>query len=194
MTKEYVARHYDLSSSEDEASDDEGADEASLSSPQPSNDATGYNSPPPSRKRKNRRDSGVYVEPVEQTEQSTPNQEENTPASTAASRSCKRRKWQWTLSNAQSLDSDNSQTSNSDVSDVEEQQADVNADDEEPTKEDEKDEASDDASCKSGSLQPSETEGSLGGLPKFGGSAEASDIDKTQSAERDETVDISTKR
>lgn len=88
QTKQYVARHYDLSSSEDEA--DEKTPSVS-SSPE---STPGLHSPPPSRKRKalDRRDSGICVDtPLK----AAPQDAEST--SKPKPRSCKRRRWQWTL-------------------------------------------------------------------------------------------------
>lgn len=87
-TSRYVSRHYDLSSSEDEA------DEPRLSPTSTSAGSTpGLHSPPPSRKRKHRRDSGICVDIPEE----KPPFEDAGRSMKAKSRGCKRRRWQWTL-------------------------------------------------------------------------------------------------
>lgn len=97
-TKHYIARHVDLTSSEEETSDEEPQQESSsLKSDESQPTSTYHTSPPPNRKRKVRRDSGIYIDPRAE------------PLTTISSSSddnitikplppCKRRKWQSTSS------------------------------------------------------------------------------------------------
>lgn len=90
-TKEYTARHYDLSSSDENKSGDE---HVNSSSPRAIDDNTiGLHSPPPSLKRKNRRDSGIHISAPSTEEKPT---SQRTTSSTTT-RTSKRRRWQWTL-------------------------------------------------------------------------------------------------
>lgn len=85
----YTARHVDLSSSDEESP--EGTPSSQKNS---EDDVPEYRSPPPSRKRKLRRDTITPTEPSTQDKQSE-NAKEG--SSLKSSQSCKRRKWQWTL-------------------------------------------------------------------------------------------------
>lgn len=98
-TKQYTARHSDLTSSEEETSDEDPAEEPSSLS----DNATATNtmsmyhsSPPPNRKRKTRRDSGIYVDAKTVSSTTTPTPDDN--ATIKPPSACKRRKWHSTSS------------------------------------------------------------------------------------------------
>lgn len=108
-TTQYVARHVDLASSSEESSDEESQPDASSPGP-PGVQASGSQcSPPPSRKRKNRRDSGIYIETNVEDAQTMPSEE--SASSTISSEVRKRRRWQFTLPPLGSL-VDEAQTEN----------------------------------------------------------------------------------
>lgn len=100
-TKQYVAKHSDLPSSEEEVSDDDTqVESASLTKPEIATSAY-HNSPPPNRKRKVRRDSGISVDsatesPASASTTSTTNESDTIDDTTSIenSTSCKRRKRQ----------------------------------------------------------------------------------------------------
>lgn len=95
-TKKYTARHYDLSSSDENESGDE---HVSSSSPRAIDENTiGLHSPPPSLKRKNRRDSGICISAPSTDEKATSQR----ITSSTTTRTFKRRKWQWTLKSTDS--------------------------------------------------------------------------------------------
>lgn len=88
-TTRFTARHSDLSSSEEDRSEDDV--NAEPGSPLVTSIGAGLDcSPPPKRKRKCRRDTGISIDTSVQSKISV---ESTIPKST---RSCKRRKWQWT--------------------------------------------------------------------------------------------------
>jgi len=97
-TTQYVARHSDLTSGSSDGSSDEEIQPDPSSLSQNDTAASGaLSSPPPSRKRKDRRDSGIYI--ATKTEHSQPPPSEESASATPSSESRKRRRWQWTLAN-----------------------------------------------------------------------------------------------
>lgn len=91
-TTQYTARHSDLSSSEDDSTEDDSAAD-SISGHLPL-----QTSPPPTRKRKDRRDSGVSIDAANIIDETTTKQGK---LEVRAVKTCKRRKWKWSLSDVQ---------------------------------------------------------------------------------------------
>lgn len=192
VNTEYTATHYDLSSPESDVSDSEATGETSPDHSTNSNDVTtGYSSPPPSRKRKNRRDSGVYVGPLEQEEQVAP-PPESTPSNAPTPRSCKRRKWHWTLEKSEGSESEASERS-APSTPIEGQEARESIG-ECPTKEDESDEAQNHDLPNSDPTQPSHKEGASKSQPELESCSDSPKSDGVNSTKPDETLNTNTNR
>lgn len=96
-TKQYVVKHSDLTSSGDETSDDEPQSEPTDLAENEITPSTYHNSPPPNRKRKVRRDSGIAIEPEAESSAQLTTTTDQADDETAISRPplpCKRRKRQ----------------------------------------------------------------------------------------------------
>lgn len=100
--RQYTARHSDLTSSEDEGSDEEQPQDPSALNAADDATSGSSSSPPPCRKRKVRRDSGIYVDTqphLSSTASTTADDDANmTPSSNS-----KRRKWQWASAAEESI-------------------------------------------------------------------------------------------
>lgn len=105
-TKQYVVKHSDLTSSEEESSGDESQGEATSLTDTDNASSTYHTSPPPNRKRKVRRDSGISIDTkteasVPATATATATIDETTTDDNSTIKlppPCKRRKWHPTSS------------------------------------------------------------------------------------------------